>query len=210
MRLVRRLSRLPARRQTLAVLALLAHVLAATGAPVPSLRRPFPGQSSGAYPCSDHTCGCLTAEQCWAGDCCCYTLEQKLAWADARGVAPPNHVRREVEARKTRGRTKVARSCCSSECDNGDSRGAETCCEKSTEPAASKQQSIVVRWVVGSYVQKCRGKTPAGLLELEPAVSPPLNSDRPSPSKSERYVPASAPLPVSTLEPPPAPPPRRL
>ncbi|HZZ71090.1 MAG TPA: hypothetical protein VFE24_02490 [Pirellulales bacterium] len=40
------------------------------------------------YPCQGHLCGCCCAEQCWR-TCCCFTREQKLAWAVEHGVTPP-------------------------------------------------------------------------------------------------------------------------
>lgn len=208
MRPLRRLPPLPARRQVLAVVAVVAHLFAATGAPVPSPRGAAAGKSSVAYPCSDHACGCLTAVQCWAGDCCCFTLEQKLAWADARGVSPPEHVRPEVEARKARNHAKPKKLCCSSEHEACEIPAAKTCCEKDDEPAPTDDSSLSVRWVSGAFHQKCRGQTPAGLLELDPAVPPTLNAGRPAKPEPERFARVPAPAPVFTCEVPPTPPPR--
>jgi len=72
-----------------AVLAALGAFLAATvGIPVPSasvkdLSKPFP--------CMHRLCGCMDAAQCWKG-CCCFTDREKLAWAAAHGIAPPDFV----------------------------------------------------------------------------------------------------------------------
>jgi hypothetical protein len=38
------------------------------------------------FPCMDRPCGCQTAEQCWR-DCCCFTPQQRAAWAQRHGVA---------------------------------------------------------------------------------------------------------------------------
>ncbi len=43
------------------------------------------------FPCQDHRCGCISAEQCWRS-CCCFTNIQKLAWAEQHGVTPPEYV----------------------------------------------------------------------------------------------------------------------
>lgn len=44
------------------------------------------------FPCEDHACGCVSAEECWH-DCCCYTPHQRLVWAIRNGVTPPESVR---------------------------------------------------------------------------------------------------------------------
>src|SRR5207249_11117235 len=110
MRLPRRLRRLPT-RHLLAVAALFAQLVIATGAPVLS---PRAASKSGTtpFPCQNHPCGCTTPEQGWAGDCCCFTLEQKLTWAEERGIEPPPHVRPMVDARKAAAQKKQAKPCC--------------------------------------------------------------------------------------------------
>ena len=56
-------------------------------------RAPWPISSAvpgGPFPCQGHRCGCVSAEQCW-GHCCCFTPEQRLAWAAAnRSIRPLN------------------------------------------------------------------------------------------------------------------------
>lgn len=67
--------------------------LAGTLAPALALPVPLgPGvpQAAGVpFPCRGHRCGCASPAACWAGDCCCFTLAEKIAWAEARGVEPP-------------------------------------------------------------------------------------------------------------------------
>jgi hypothetical protein len=61
------------------------------------------------FPCMYRHCGCRNAQQCWRG-CCCFSNKQKLAWAKANGVTPPQYVAAAAE-RET---TKPAKaSCCS-------------------------------------------------------------------------------------------------
>ena len=76
---------------------------------------PLPAQSerkSGEvpFPCQDCPCGCKDAETCWR-DCCCYTNQQKVAWARKNGVAIPAFV---VAAAKREGccGVKRERACC--------------------------------------------------------------------------------------------------
>ena len=143
-------------RHAVAVAALLAQLVAATGAPVPSQPPSANSKNRGVpFPCQDHPCGCATSDQGWAGDCCCFTLEQKLAWADARGITPPAHVRPTIAAR-----AKVDKSCCAK-------AATASCCEQ--EPNTEKSG---VRWVVGVFAQKCRGEGLGGLLKLELIAAP--------------------------------------
>lgn len=57
-----------------------------SGVPLPA---GTPSDKFGApFPCQSHACGCRSAAACWA-NCCCFTPEEKLAWARANGVTPP-------------------------------------------------------------------------------------------------------------------------
>jgi hypothetical protein len=180
-------------RHGLAAVALFAQLVAATGAPVVTSRSNAQGESP--YPCQNRPCGCVTSELCWAGDCCCFTLEQKLAWADANGVAPPDHVRPLVESRKAQ---KPKPSCCASCCEPADA--------PSPAPAATGTSEI--RLVAGVYAQKCRGEGPAGLLKLDLVLTPdaPLAPRGPVPVFAGRV--ASDPPTFSSSLSPPTPPPR--
>lgn len=46
---------------------------------------------SAPFPCQNRPCGCRSAEQCWK-KCCCFSNAQKLAWAEANSVQPPEYV----------------------------------------------------------------------------------------------------------------------
>jgi len=133
------------------VLALLAfsHALAATGYPLPNTQTAARGAGP-AYPCQNRPCGCISARECWKGDCCCFTLEEKLRWAIANGIEPPVHVRPLVEARQSQHLKQQIEKCCLAK--------------------TSSESSPTVRWVAGFYAQKCRGEGPAGLFQLEPAI----------------------------------------
>jgi hypothetical protein len=144
MRLYRRHFWRPLRRRLTASLALLAYATATFGFPLPA---PAVKDHSQPYPCENRPCGCLTAEQCWQGDCCCFTLEEKLAWAEANGIEPPKHVRPLVESRKARRATPMKKSCCSESnsgsvksilsssscCGHSQSTGSPCCSQKSHE-----------------------------------------------------------------------------
>ena len=95
-----------------AVLTLVGHLFIASGLPLPAPPFVRLKDSSRPFPCQDRPCGCRTYDECWKGDCCCFTLEEKLAWAEANDIEPPQHVRPLVEARKSRQSLPAKQHCC--------------------------------------------------------------------------------------------------
>ena len=174
----------------LVVLTLLSHLTATFGFPLPAETAEKPGAAGPAFPCQNRPCGCSSSVECWAGDCCCFTLEEKLAWADANGVEPPAHVRPMVESRRAKSPPEKPAACC---CEAGG-------CDET--PAF---EVVAVRWVVGLFAKKCRGDGPAGLFDAEPAIPPeaifePIRSlplvymiDRPRRAVSVSHVPPTPP-----------------
>jgi len=73
------------RRRCLAPVLALSYVVATVGLPWPTSNA---SRDALPFPCQGHRCGCVSAEQCWA-HCCCFTPEQRLAWAAAHRVEPP-------------------------------------------------------------------------------------------------------------------------
>ena len=130
-------------RYGVVAITLIVHVVSTVGFPVraASVAKVDRGP---AFPCQDRPCGCATSEQCWSGDCCCATLEEKLAWADARGIEPPSHVRPLVAARQAQ-HAKV-RSCCAHSHD--------------------RSEEETTHWVTTFWCQKCRGEA-TGLLKVD-------------------------------------------
>lgn len=47
--------------------------------------------STERHPCEDHLCGCANPLECWTA-CCCFTRQERVAWAIASGVEPPREV----------------------------------------------------------------------------------------------------------------------
>src|SRR5947208_15226812 len=78
-----------AAQRLVAMAALVGFLGGVVGAPLVKLR-PTKDLSQ-PFPCQDHRCGCLSAQQCWRS-CCCFTNQQKLAWAHEHGVSPPAYV----------------------------------------------------------------------------------------------------------------------
>jgi hypothetical protein len=179
-------------RKAAAVLTLLSHLFATFGFPLPAPFSSSIKDASQPFPCQNRPCGCLTAEQCWAGDCCCFTLEEKLAWAEANGIEPPEHVRPLVELRKSRVANAQKKSCCaeshsgshpssSSCCSHSDSSESYCCNQDSDNPVPKSQCPHCdpkptskgpsgVRWIVGIFAQNCRGSSLAMQFQLHPVI----------------------------------------
>jgi hypothetical protein len=75
----------PLGRRLCAGLVLVAFL--ATAAGLPSTAIPDKDRSL-LYPCRNHLCGCRSADDCWR-HCCCYSRDERLAWAADNGVTPP-------------------------------------------------------------------------------------------------------------------------
>jgi hypothetical protein len=165
-------------RDTIVVLTLFSHLLGTLGFPLPVPHAAAAKDSSHRFPCQDRPCGCLTAEECWKGDCCCFTLEQKLAWAEANGAEPPAHVRPLVEARKHLpvNSCPPPGDCCAKASSDCPACAAKDSLESSRKKLSNPEPGN--RWAFGLFTQKCRGQGPAGLFQLEPAVFPDLTSGR--------------------------------
>jgi hypothetical protein len=154
--------RLCARRLS-AGLAFIAYLLTCFGLPLPAV---VAKDQSEPYPCMDHPCGCLSAEQCWR-HCCCFTPEEKFAWAQAHDVAPPPY------AEQPTGHSRSPR--CTS-CRTCASRASSTCpdahascrkhyqagCQQAAEQAPGQSASPTAKptgrhWVLGMTALGCRG-----------------------------------------------------
>jgi hypothetical protein len=169
-------------KRGLAVVTLLCHLLTTFGFPLSATVRKT---GTTPFPCQSRPCGCGTAEEGWKGDCCCFTLEEKLRWAEAHGVEPPPHVRPLVEARKSPPAPPVKkkqRGC--AECDprpapasaspkrpQGTTRTVECCTSKPISAKRTTEPSGV-KWVAGMYAQRCKGQGPADRWHIDPFFVP--------------------------------------
>jgi hypothetical protein len=151
-------------RAATALLLAVNHVVVALGLPMP-LTTPAAESHASAkemFPCMNCPCGCRTAEHCWRG-CCCYTMTQKLAWAKAHGVTPPDFVRvaAEKESAAAAKREEPAPSC--PHCHKKESAvRAQAIPEIAT--SGNKSVSII-------KALECRGLG-GGLLAAVPALLP--------------------------------------
>ena len=136
--------------------------------------------ASRPYPCQDRPCGCLGYDECWAGDCCCFTLGQKLDWAEKNGVEAPAHAKARAKP---------------------ESGAKENCC---TVPKAS------AKWVSAAFVSACKGTHAEGMsaaaLLLPPVMPVKLATEYPTPRTMVVAVSEVAP---ARSDSPPTPPPKR-
>jgi len=129
--------------------------------PLPVGPAASPGEKdrSEPFPCQDRPCGCRSAQQCWK-KCCCFTNEQKLAWAKKNRVKVPDVVLSQIAAKK-----KLALAS-SGLCQAPGSSEKVSCCEEHRpeehdgEPAAKKESKKSVNYQIGILVQQCQGEGP--------------------------------------------------
>ena len=203
-------------RRLCAGIVLLSYLATASGVPLPLLPNKDLSQP---FPCMDHPCGCRSAEECWR-HCCCFTPEEKLAWAHRHGIEPPAYAERPVHVAPNAHRlgdlcesptaehtgcphcAKPSEACCVGKARQGS-------CDTSRPSAdpGSRPETGGHGWVVGLTALQCRGLSTAwvatgSVLPLSPALvwSPctPLDSTLSYPDHS----------PFAFSLPPPDPPPR--
>ena len=144
---------------TLSVIALLGSVV---GVPAP-LRSSDDAQVD--FPCRNRPCACATAEQCWRGACCCFTMEEKFAWAIANGVRVPSYAGVPLEGTKTRPTTRAG-------ADRESSAHGQGCCPSRTAKREKRPPSPR-KLVIGLFALRCQGQSGA-LLVLQNLYPPPL------------------------------------
>jgi len=112
------------------------------------------------FPCQDRPCGCGSAEECWR-QCCCYSNAQKLAWAKANGVTPPDFVliaevtnseqvgKNDSPPETQETKTEVSHTSC---CEKGQCANP---CAASTTPDVEEN---VTGYVIGFLARSCQGQ----------------------------------------------------
>lgn len=144
-----------ARRRLVVALAALAYLATAVGLPLPARALQDP---SAPFPCQDHGCGCLTAEQCWHA-CCCFSAAEQRAWASRHHVEPPADARcQTAEGWNSRPlREQEAECCAEGESCAACAAAGSSCCDKGKAVTAVAPSRPPGGWVIGSLNQRCRG-----------------------------------------------------
>ena len=162
----------PSIRRAVSLLVLVAVCAAAVPIPIAVIHRPAK-DSSQPFPCQHCSCGCKDAEQCWL-NCCCYSADQKLAWANANGVTPPWYAAKGTSANKpeadgnkaARSPAKLCEKCkptqavACNRCDSASHKSAACCGAKSActnTEASSGQTDTEATFVLSMMAVKCKG-----------------------------------------------------
>ncbi len=194
------------KRRLIALVALVSVLSSVIPIPV-SFQSPEKDRSQ-PFPCQNRPCGCRSAEQCWK-KCCCFTNTQKVAWAKAHSVRPPQFViaaaNREQETREC-----ASKTCCS-KCSTHSSPAAEpqTASTGNKVDGAEHEKHDHITLVIGVFAQECQGQgwgwhsLPWSVLPEGPARLVMVDITR------ERCSPISDSCPKRSLKPP-VPPPRQL
>lgn len=125
-------------------------------------------ETSTPFPCQHHRCGCRSADQCWK-KCCCFTNQQKLAWAKHHGVTPPAYVVAAANGEKPTDESHaqkccatVKRSCHSAQRTHQHGVQHADCARASntqSAKAASESDDGDTHYVIGALAQQCRGES---------------------------------------------------
>jgi hypothetical protein len=123
-------------RRFTAAVTLVAYIASGIGLPLPVQASKKSGLP---FPCMNHACGCQTAEQCWRG-CCCFSAEEKLAWAAVHGIVPPDYASLPRH-------DEHARADCHSPC----------ACRHDCQSHENKKTNARSAWVISIGALPCRG-----------------------------------------------------
>jgi hypothetical protein len=153
------------RRALVVGVAVVGYLAGVIGLPLPASVHKA---SSVAFPCQSHACGCMTAQQCWQ-HCCCFSPEEKAAWAQAHQVQPPPEAATQgwnqprQRDRQQQPPAKQGKSCCS---------GHQCADQTPAESSKPAERSKATTWVLGMWSQQCGGASTSWLLG-EPVMAPP-------------------------------------
>jgi hypothetical protein len=140
-----------AARPTTSYFHYAASLLALAGVVVSSLGIMFvpvtKQDSSQAFPCQGGSCGCTSAAQCWQS-CCCTSVAERLAWADANEVIPPAFLVELAAASTKRQLASEPKTCCSSD---SSPHGAASSCVDDREIESPAHVVLI------SDLSRCRG-----------------------------------------------------
>lgn len=210
----------PQRRRVCALVALISYLTAIIGVPLPAHAGKDMGEK---YPCQGHPCGCVTAEDCWR-QCCCFSPEQKFAWAREHGVTPPSYaepvtaegwntprLRDQVEKHahghcpncvpdKNEKAREVTSSCCSK-------KDRDSCCSTPNPSEARKPTSKAGGWTLTLRARSCKSEATLW-VSLGTVAPPPLPADWKWNETISDSLDLSHFSPVHLFFPPPDPPPR--
>ena len=186
----------PSRPQVIAFVLLVITIAALLPIPLLSSGNIAGKDRSRPFPCQDRPCGCRSAEQC-KKKCCCFTAEQKLAWAKRNGIDPSEVV---ASAPACKPDTLTTRKVC---CSSRQLAKSET-----TKPSRrSKTPVSRFQVVIGVIAQECQGVAQSFYGQTVFVVPPIVSLSIPMELKGERIAVGESRFVKLCVEPP-VPPPR--
>ena len=122
------------------------------------------------FPCMHCGCGCTDAATCWK-ECCCFSTEEKLAWAKEHGVQPPAFLAALASGVEHCENETVEENCKATQCDELDVELAnlKPCCrarvlaarqaDKSTCCSQTSRVKTTARLpgIIAIHALKCHG-----------------------------------------------------
>lgn len=193
-------------KQHLTSLVLLAGFFAAL-LPIPfsfSVHAPAKDRSQ-PFPCQDRPCACRSAEQC-RKTCCCFTPQQKMAWAKRRGL---NSFDMPQVATKTKSSTvNTSLKCCSlAKASKARTVTGKTSIPSDSDHSTPTRQTLRFKMVIGIAAQRCQGvdQSLSGLPIF--LVPPKVELTFTGEPRGERMIPSVERIEAGIIEPP-VPPPR--
>jgi hypothetical protein len=158
---------LPLLRRLCAGVALLSYCAVAVGLPFPQL--PVKDRSI-PFICQNRACGCQSADDCWR-HCCCFTPEERHAWAHEHGVTPPANAEqpRSLAWNRPRLREQAAGASHEGSCSEN------SCChhEKSPPREEARPEAGKIHWFLGMTALHCRGLSTVWVTTGSVAPMPP-------------------------------------
>ncbi|MDA0833827.1 MAG: hypothetical protein O2955_09745 [Planctomycetota bacterium] len=177
---------------------------------------PVAKDTSKPFPCQNHRCGCRSADQCWK-KCCCFTNQQKLAWAKKHRVALPEFVIAAANREQTSETTSppLCHSQAKQTCQSGKSghraKGVSPSVSHASESPANRLTDAQedVTFVVGLLAQRCRGES-TFWNSLPWTILPPAMTISARPEKPIDTWSLTSDESVDVSQRPPVPPPRAV
>ncbi len=150
------------------------------------------------FPCQFNGCGCKDAVQCWSS-CGCHTDAEKIAWAKANSVQPPEWFLEDLK-------TKPA------EVESASTCGGCCCCSSKTNPLPAEVSTDTDNSTIIVYLNLKQRRKCSGQYDVDMAtwyfVSP---AERPLPPVLVAPLqPAVDQSPLAVIYLPPTPPPKRV
>ena len=149
------------------------------------------------FPCQDRPCGCRSAEEC-KRKCCCFTSEQKLAWAKLNGVDASLIV---ADTKPVSVPKAAKKACCASHSKTKLTRTSRPI-SKSSNGYTSKRKIVI-----GIVAQSCHGLALTAFGHAVFLIPPVIQLVSEIESTVERIC-APAERMVNAFAEPPTPPPR--